>query len=241
MSVEADLLLLEVPPVFFVHQHQVQVILDAEPVAHVLVRRRQVVRRQEQSHRYALPPHGRPVHHFVFRNRLRLVVRVGPDAGALSSSNLNLHVLDLDPDQQEKDLTHDDVFKVVLRLGVLELYVQAVLYADFHLDPGVVEPRRRLRVSNQESKLLAHRVAVRALHRDPHGVAQAHVDALVRLVRELDVFELERDRRRRREFSRRHDFSDQGHKVERVSAVKVEFDLPEHLDLHAEVVHAFAR
>lgn len=46
-TVQLYLLLLKVPPVFFVHQNQVQKILDAELVVDVLVGGRQVVRRQE--------------------------------------------------------------------------------------------------------------------------------------------------------------------------------------------------
>mmetsp|Transcript_13364 Transcript_13364/g.56509 ORF Transcript_13364/g.56509 Transcript_13364/m.56509 type:complete len:371 (+) Transcript_13364:1152-2264(+) len=241
VAIERDLLLLEVPPVLLVHQHQVEVVLDAEPVAHVLVRGRQVVRRQEQPHRYALPPDGRAVHDLVLGDGLALVVRVRPRPGALSPANLNLHVLDLDPHEQEKYLTHDDIFKVVLGLGVLELDVQAVLDANLHLDPRTVELRRYPGVPDEETKLLRHRVAVRALHRDPHGVPQSYVDALVRLVRELDVLKLERHGHRRDELARRSHLSDQRHEIVRVSPVEVELDLAEHLDLHPEVVHALAR
>mmetsp|Transcript_9119 Transcript_9119/g.35591 ORF Transcript_9119/g.35591 Transcript_9119/m.35591 type:complete len:366 (+) Transcript_9119:1141-2238(+) len=241
VAIERDLLLLEIPPVLLVHQHQVEVVLDAEPVAHVLVRGRQVVRRQEQPHRYALPPDGRAVHDLVLGYGLALVVRVRPSARALSPANLNLHVLDLDPHEQKKYLTHDDVLEVVLGLGVLELYVQAVLDANLHLDPRTVELRRYTRVSDEEPKLLRHRVAVRALHRDPDRVPQSYVDALIRLVRELDVLKLERHGHRRGELARRRHLSHQRHEIVRVAPVEVELDLAEHLDLHPEVVHALAR
>ena len=45
---QLDLLLLEIAAVLLVDQHQVEVVLDAELVVHKLIRRRQVVRGQEQ-------------------------------------------------------------------------------------------------------------------------------------------------------------------------------------------------
>lgn len=50
LPVHRDLLLLEVPPVLLVHEHEVQEVLDAELVVDVAVGRRQVVRAQEQPH-----------------------------------------------------------------------------------------------------------------------------------------------------------------------------------------------
>ncbi len=50
-AVQHDLLLLEVPAVLLVDQHQVEQVADAELIVHVAVRRRRLVRRQVQPAR----------------------------------------------------------------------------------------------------------------------------------------------------------------------------------------------
>ena len=103
---------------------------------HVQVRRGQVVRRQAQPDRHRLPSHGRAVHNFIFAQRRRLGPRIRPGPRRLAPPDLELHVLEADADQQERNAAEDDVGEVVAGLVVLELDVEAVLDADLHLDRG---------------------------------------------------------------------------------------------------------
>mmetsp|Transcript_20229 Transcript_20229/g.50586 ORF Transcript_20229/g.50586 Transcript_20229/m.50586 type:complete len:303 (-) Transcript_20229:133-1041(-) len=233
---QVDLLLLEVPPVLLIHQHQVKVVFHTEPVGHVFVGGREVVGRQEQPHRNALPTHGSAIHNLVFGDGLTLVVRVGTAARALPPPNLHLHVLDLDPHQQEEDLTNHHVLEMVLGLGVLKLDVQAVLDAHLHFD-GVVDLGRHAGVAHPELELLHHSVAVAALHGHPQKVPRPHVDAVVGLVWHLHPAELERNAQRTLQLPRRRHLPHQADEVIRVAAVKVQFNLPQHLDLHSQVLH----
>lgn len=69
-------LLLEIPPILLINQHQVQIISRAEPLVHIPERRRQVEAAQEQPDRYRLSSYRRTVHDLELRDRLALVVLV---------------------------------------------------------------------------------------------------------------------------------------------------------------------
>ena len=45
-------------------------------------------------------------------------------------------MFDLDSDEEEVDLAHDDVFQMVFAFVVLEFDVKAILDTNFHFDAG---------------------------------------------------------------------------------------------------------
>lgn len=53
------------------------------------------------------------VHDLILGDGVVFVVDTRPSARRLSLDDVDLHVLDLDPHQEEVDLPHDDVFQVV--------------------------------------------------------------------------------------------------------------------------------
>ena len=147
--------------------------------------------REEEADGDALAAHGRAVHDLELGDRLRVVVHLRARARGLAADDRELHVLDLDADEQEVDLADDDVVQVVLRLVVLELDVEALLDAHLHLD-RVVDLGRRVRLLNEELLLLDH-VARRVMARDRHAdkVSQPHVQPVIALVGLLDGGEVE--------------------------------------------------
>lgn len=139
--------------------------------------------------------------HLESHQGLALVVLVGGGAGGLAADDAELHVLDLEADEQEVDAADDDVLEVVLALAVLELDVQAVLDADVHLDAAVHLGRDAVAVDPHV--LLADDVGHAPRHRHPHEVPQLHVDPVVRLVLLLHVLEVEVERLRVLQLPRR--------------------------------------
>ena len=121
--------------------------------------------------------------------RLALVVLPRRRAARLAPDDAQLHMLDLQPDEQEINAADDHVLEVVPRLAVLEFNVQAVLDTDVHFDDAVGLWGHAVAVHPQV--FFADRVGHAPRHGHTHKVAQAHVDARVRLVRLLDVFEVE--------------------------------------------------
>lgn len=81
---------------------------------------------------------------------LRFVVEMSAGAGGLALDDCHLHVLDFDPNlvlgmrnrhrqvnqtnQDKVNFANHDIAQVVLALVVLELNVQALFYANLHLD-----------------------------------------------------------------------------------------------------------
>ena len=120
------------------------------------------------------------VHDLVLGNRLVLVESLRATPCRLSLDDRDLHVLDLDPHQQEVDLANDHVLQVVLRLVVFELNVQAFLDPHFHLDWVV-----HLRVGGQsvysQVELLGH-VGQPANDGHPQEVPQSDVGPSVCLI-----------------------------------------------------------
>lgn len=121
--------------------------------------------------------------------RLALVVLIGGRTGRLPSYDAQLHVLDLEPHEQEVDPAHYDILEVVLALGVLELDVQTVLDADVHLDGAVHLGRDAVAVD--PDVLFTDDVGHAAGNGDADVVAQLDVDAVVGFVLLLDVLEVE--------------------------------------------------
>ncbi len=103
---------------------------------------------------------GRPIHDFVFGDRLVLAERVGPRSDRLPFDDGYLHMLNLDPNEKEVDLPHNHILQVVsgthtriclsnylvesamylsdsLGFVVFELDVKTVLDADLHFDAAV--------------------------------------------------------------------------------------------------------
>ena len=111
--VNRDLLLLEIPPVLLVNQHQVQVIPRRKLLVDVAERRRELEPAEEEPDRYRLAPHRRAVHDLKLGDGLGLVVQVGRGARRFPPHDRELDVFDLDPDEEEVDFANDDVFQVV--------------------------------------------------------------------------------------------------------------------------------
>jgi hypothetical protein len=150
LSPENDLLLLEVPPVFLVHQHQVYMVLHAESFIYILVGRSQVRRCQVEPDRDALALHWSSVHHLKLRQVLLLRDCVLPRAYHFLLDDVELHVLNLDPHQVEEYLPQNAVLHSVHGPCKLELNMQAVFDSYFHLD-GLVRLGGLLnRVENDE-------------------------------------------------------------------------------------------
>lgn len=143
---DRNLLLLEIPPVLFIDQHQVQIILCRELHINIPKRRGQLKPAQEQPNRDRFAPHRRAIHDLKLGDRLALVVLVGWGARGLAPDNGQLHMLDLDTHEQEIDFAHDHVLEVVPRLVVLKLDMQTVLDADLHLDRVVAVRGHHVRV-----------------------------------------------------------------------------------------------
>lgn len=57
-----------------------------------------------------LTSHRCPIHDLILGYGVVLVVHVGPRARRLPLDDVDLHVLDLDPHQQEVDFPHNHVF-----------------------------------------------------------------------------------------------------------------------------------
>lgn len=105
------LLLLEIAPLLFVDEHQIEIVLARELLLYVSHRRREVVGAEEQANRYALAFHGRAVHYLVLGNRFGLVLCVVTDY--LAFYDRQLHVFHFDTDQQEIDLSDYHVSQMI--------------------------------------------------------------------------------------------------------------------------------
>lgn len=105
-----------------------------------------------------------------------LVERVCARARRFSLDDDDLHVLDLDADEQKVNLADHHVLEVVLGLLVLKLDVQAVFDTNLHLDHRVRVGRLR-HVLHGKVERLHHLRAVLAAHSCANEVAQLHVVA----------------------------------------------------------------
>ena len=187
---EEDLLLAEVPPVVNVDEDEVEVVAHAELVVHVAVRGRELVGAEVEADGNNLAAHGGAVHDLELGDVVALIEGVGTRAQGLALDDHNLHVLDLETDEQDVNLAHHDVLEIVLRALVLELDVQRVLDADLHLD-RIVQLRSRDDVLDREVEHLCNVGVVLAHDLGAQEVAQTHVITGVGLGGLFDVGELE--------------------------------------------------
>ena len=70
-------LLLEVPPLFFVNEYQVEIVPHTELLVDVLHRGREVVAGEEESDGNGLPSHWSSVHNLIFGYLLIFSIDVG--------------------------------------------------------------------------------------------------------------------------------------------------------------------
>lgn len=111
-----DLLLLEVPPVFLVDQNQIKIVARAKLLVDVAEGRCQFKASEEESDGDRFTANGSTVHDLEFGDGLGFVVLVRSCTCCLAANNGKFHVLDLDADEEEVDLSDDDVFEVVSAL-----------------------------------------------------------------------------------------------------------------------------
>lgn len=60
-----------------------------------------------------LTPHWSSIHDLILGNGVIFVVDARTGACRLPFDDINLHVLDLNPDEQEIDFPHNDIFQMV--------------------------------------------------------------------------------------------------------------------------------
>jgi len=125
-SPHVNLLLFEVAAVFFVDEYEIEVIADGEFVVNVLVTRTDRIRREEETDGNRFAADRCAVHDLVLCDVLTIRIGLTADAGrsGLALNDDDLHMLDLDTDEQEVDLADDYVLQMILGLVVLELDVQ---------------------------------------------------------------------------------------------------------------------
>lgn len=113
LPINRNLLLLEIPPILLINQHEVQVVAGTELLVDVAESWGEVKAAEEEADGDGLPAYGRAVHDLELGDRLALVVLVRWCAGCFAADDGEFHVLDLYPYQEEVDLADDDVFQVV--------------------------------------------------------------------------------------------------------------------------------
>lgn len=126
-------------------------------------------------------------------------------------------MLDLQPHEQEIDTPDDDIFEMVLGLGIFKLDMQAVFDTDIHLDRAVV--LRRHAIGIDPEILLAHDIGHPSGHRHADEIPQLHIDAIVGFVLFLNVLEVKREGLRMLEFAGSCEFLDQGQEFVMISTI----------------------
>ena len=111
-------MLLEIPPILLVHENQVEVVLQAELISDVPVRRGQSGRYalQKKSNGYAFPLHGSSVHNFKLYHGFAFVEERRARSCGFSTYQRQLHVFDFNADQQEVDFPNDYVRQAIIYL-----------------------------------------------------------------------------------------------------------------------------
>jgi len=118
---DCDLLLLKVPPVLLVDEDEVEVIPRAELFVDVAEGGCEVEAAEEEPDGDRFAAHRCSVHNLKLCNRLALVVLIRRGTRRLSPDDRELHVLDLDSDQQEVYFADNNILEMVLGFIVLEL------------------------------------------------------------------------------------------------------------------------
>lgn len=98
-------------------------------------------------------------------------------------------MFDFQPDQQEVYPTNDDVFEVVFRFRVLKFNMQAILDSNIHLDRVVSFRRHPIRI--HPDVLFTDDVRYPPGDRHAYKVPELHIDAIIRFVLLLYIFEVE--------------------------------------------------
>lgn len=140
--------------------------------------------------------------------RLALIILVRRDASRLSPYNRQLHMLNLQPNQQEIYPPHNNILQMILRLGILKLDMQTILNPDIHLDRTVRLRRHPVRIDPYV--LLADHVRHPSGDCDADKVPEFDIDPIVGFVLFLDVFEVEREGLRVLQFAGGGEFLAQG-------------------------------
>lgn len=130
-------------------------------------------------------------------------------------------MLNLQPHEQEINPSNNNVLEMVLRLGILKLDMQTILYTNIHLDRAVVF--RRHAVGIHPEIFLADDVGHAPGDGDADEIAELDVDAIVGFILLLDVFEVEGEGLRVLEFAGGSEFLDQGEEFVVVAAVVEHF------------------
>ena len=129
-----NLLLLEISPFLFVDQHKIYEISALETVVYIWICWRQISARKIKSNRDAFTFDGGSVHYFKLIEIFSLCHRVLTATDDLLSYYTELHMLNFDPNQIEKDLAQDAILEMIFVLAKFEFNVEAFLDAHLHLD-----------------------------------------------------------------------------------------------------------
>ena len=173
-------MLLEVSALLLVDEHEIDHVFDWEAIIDVGVGRSQVRRGQVEAYGDEFPLDRRAIHQLKLSQCFALSGGVGALAHCLFPHDAELHELYLDPHQVEAHLAQDAVFQVVALLVELELDVEALLDAHFHLDLLVLFLLLLDNVVHDEFLLLRDAI-VASIDANIDEVADAHIDPIVRL------------------------------------------------------------
>eukprot|EP00290_Baffinella_frigidus_P009566 CAMPEP_0180120850 /NCGR_PEP_ID=MMETSP0986-20121125/2741_1 /TAXON_ID=697907 /ORGANISM="non described non described, Strain CCMP2293" /LENGTH=424 /DNA_ID=CAMNT_0022059957 /DNA_START=135 /DNA_END=1406 /DNA_ORIENTATION=- len=185
--VEEDLALLEELSSPFVDQHQLDVVLDREP-PRVRIRWRDIHPLEGPAERHPLGAPRDAIHHLGLGDDL--VVHQFWQAWLpwfrhLDADDGRLHRHQMQPHNRESDASGEDGAHRIVAALVHERYVQAVLYADLHLDGRVLVRLWQILLQQLHHHLLLESGVAdeSSKHRHPHYVPEAHVPPVVGLVR----------------------------------------------------------
>ncbi len=106
-------MLLEVPTVFLIHQHQVDVVSNREAFVYVFVGGRKLHRCQVEAHGDALAFDWSTVHYLKLSQVLRLCHGFVSRAESLFANDVKFHMFDLNAHKVEEYLTKYAVLEVV--------------------------------------------------------------------------------------------------------------------------------
>lgn len=108
-SPQNDLLLLEIASVLLVDEHQIEVVLHRESIIHWAVCGSQRQVREEHTNRDDFSLHWRAIHELELSYVFWFVISVLPTSCRFPTDNGQLHVLNLDTNQQEIYLAQNNI------------------------------------------------------------------------------------------------------------------------------------
>lgn len=115
LAPKRNFVLFKVPSVFFVPEHEVEVIVDGKAMLDRAIRGREGIRREVEANRHAVAFDGGPVHDFEGRDGVTLEVAVGPGPDPLAPQNGQRHGFYLDSDQKKENLASDHIGQMIAR------------------------------------------------------------------------------------------------------------------------------